>query len=408
EAAISHAVAVLIIACPCAMGLATPIAIMAGANAAALRGILIRDGVALEKAGRIDTVLFDKTGSLTEGRMTLEAVEDLRPAGASLEPLESLAASLARRSSHPVSRALVAAHDARLPKRSVAGPVGLGRGAAPGSSAVRLDFRLPGLGGPRGARTGEEPREWAEWRELRGCGIEARMGAAVYRLGSPTWLRESGVPGTERTGNGGAGVARTVVGVALDDRLLGRLLLTDPLRAESAGVVAGLRQRGFAVGVLSGDVEPVVREVAAAAGMAPELVFGGVRAEGKAEILARLQREGRRVAFVGDGLNDGPALAQADLGIAVGGATDLARASADLVLLRPGLAPLVEAIGIAQKTLRVIRQNLFWAFFYNAVAVPLAMLGFFSPILCAAAMGVSDLIVVGNALRLRRSIEKAK
>lgn len=368
-AAVIHATAVLIIACPCAMGLATPAAIMAGTNAAALRGILIRDGVALEKAGRIDTVVFDKTGTLTHGRLTVRRVE---VAGDGREDPGTdprvLARSLASGSRHPVARAVASMEAA-------------GRDGIPATGALS---------------------DWESWRELRGQGIEGRREGTVYRLGSLEWLRGcgvAGVPSVTEAGEEGDGFGR--VGFAIGDRWAATYELEDGLRPEAAEVVEGLRRDGFRVCLVSGDSATAVRALAERVGIAAEDAMAEVRPEAKAEALARWQRAGRRVAFVGDGINDGPALARADLGIAVGEAADVARESADVVLMRRGLGVLREALGISQATLRTIRQNLFWAFFYNAAGVPLAMLGFFSPILCAAAMGLSDLIVIGNALRLR-------
>lgn len=415
EAALLHAVSVLIVACPCAMGLATPAAIMAGTNLAATRGILIRDGVALEKAGRIRTLVFDKTGTLTEGRLEVSKVLDFRkPAGtneagasstaSSGESVEWLAASLARDSQHPVSRAIAA----RVPAVSAA-PVKtlptLRPAAMPGSGGSKLGTASLALRSdlaftPRPAVASR----WVDWREIRGRGIEAtRADGTVLRLGSPTWLHESGVQDVvaEQGGASARGGAVTLVGLAENQRLLGLFELRDRLRPESQDLVAGLHRDGFDVYLLTGDGWLAAESIAREAGIPTTHVLAEVKPEQKAASLKRLQAEGHRVAFVGDGLNDGPALAQADLGIAVSRATDVARETADVVLMRGGLTGLRAAIDIAQATLRTIRQNLFWAFFYNAAAVPLAMLGFFSPMVCALAMGLSDLIVIGNALRLR-------
>lgn len=360
-AGVIHAVAVLIIACPCAMGLATPAAIMAGVNAAARRGILIRDGVALEKAGCINTVAFDKTGTLTEGRFEVAAVT---PAGKATEAeVLATAAALAAGSTHPVSRAIAAA----------------GAGS-------------------------QQPRRWRDWREVRGRGVEAVDVATgeVWRLGAPAWLAETGAgsPG-DRLEARPTSPGTTRVGLAVGGAVAGWFDLADQPKPAAAQVVAALRAEGLQMVMLTGDQPAAAAAIAAQVGIAPEDVRAGVRPEDKAAAIAALQRVGRRVAFVGDGLNDGPALAQADLGLAVGGASDVARGAADLVLLRADLPAVPEALGLARATLRTIRQNLFWAFFYNAAAVPLAALGFFSPVMCALAMGLSDLMVVGNALRLR-------
>lgn len=370
-AAVIHATSVLIVACPCAMGLATPVAILAGTNAAALNGILVRDGVALEKAGAIDTVVFDKTGTLTMGKLEVVGERDLRRWEEDHEGLVIRAARLASGSSHPVARALL--RKAEL--------VGWG-----GSVLAERDQDQDGT-----------------WREVRGCGLERTRSGKVERLGALPWLHECGVEDMPAE-NGGAlarGQPVSLVGLAEGRRLLGWFELRDVLRSESESVVADLHRDGFDVYLLTGDAWLAAEAVGREAGIAAGNVLAGVRPEDKAGLLERLQGEGRRVAFVGDGLNDGPALARADLGIAVSQATDVAREAADLVLMQGGLGRIRSALGLAQATLRTIRQNLFWAFFYNALAVPLAMLGFFSPVVCAAAMGLSDLLVVGNALRLR-------
>ncbi|MFM1768118.1 MAG: Cation transport ATPase [Verrucomicrobiota bacterium] len=360
-----HVVAsVLIIACPCAMGLATPAAIMAAANAAARRGILIRDGVALEKAGTLTTVLFDKTGTLTAGHPEVVFSEFAHPEG------RSLAAQLARASTHPLSRA----------------------------AAAHLD--PPHANPPHHA----PPAAGSEIREVRGRGIESRQNGQDGRLGSLGWLQESGVdtrPATTFVQRATAEAA-SVIGVAQGSHLVGLLAIRDTLKPGAAAVIQHLRRQGLQVGLVTGDHAAVAAAIGAQLGLAANEVHAEVRPEAKADLVRRLQAAGQRVAFAGDGLNDGPALEQADLGIAVCRASDVAREAADLVLLRTEIDAIPEALGLARATLRVIRQNLFWAFFYNAIGVPLAALGFMSPILCAAAMGASDLIVIGNALRLGR------
>jgi Cu+-exporting ATPase len=363
------AAAVLIIACPCAMGLATPAAIMAGANAAARHGILIRDGVALEKAGGITTVIFDKTGTLTSGRPEVVAAWS---GEAGRAPTSSLALALARPSSHPVSRAVA---------RFCEGP------AAPIS----------------------------DWKEIRGAGLAAQSApvhartallrpAASLRLGSLRWLRETGVDlaAGEPFAAEWLGQGATVVGLACDNGLVASFAIRDALKPGAAAVVAQLRRQNLKTFLVTGDHPATAVAVARAIGLVPENVFAGVRPEQKADLIGRLQRRGERVAFVGDGINDAPALTRADLGIAVCRASDVAREAADILLLRSGLEAVPEAVGLARATLRIIRQNLFWAFFYNALGVPLAALGFISPVFCALAMGISDLIVIGNALRLLR------
>ena len=351
------AAAVLIIACPCAMGLATPVAIMAGANAAAARGILIRDGVALEKAGEVTAVIFDKTGTLTLGKP--EVAECLELAG---DQVVRIAAALARDSTHPISQAIA--------KRSTEG----------------VNF--------------------SDWQEVRGAGVQANVQNpnAVARLGSIPWLRETGVNLAlgESFIAGWSAKGATIVGLALDRELAGFFAVRDALKPGAAKVVEQLQRLGLKTFLLTGDNALSAAAIAWQVGIAPENVFAEVRPEQKSEFVKKLQAAGERVAFVGDGINDAPALTQADLGIAVGRASDVAREAADIILLKSEIEAVPEALGLARATLRTIKQNLFWAFFYNAVGVPLAALGFMIPVLCAAAMGFSDLIVIGNALRLRR------
>lgn len=368
-AAAITAAAVLIISCPCAMGLATPAAIMAGSNAAAQRGILIRDGVALEKAGEVTAVLFDKTGTLTIGKPEVVASELCH--GDLAHPLPKdeeqkvatlrLAVALARPSNHPLSEAVARLDDTDLPL--------------------------------------------TDWQEIRGAGVQAKLdGQAVLRLGSLKWLTERGVDLSkskafveEWTGQGA-----TILGLAEDKALLALLALKDTVKPGAAEVVQQLHRQQLAVYLVTGDNPLTAASIARQAGISTENVFADVRPEQKAELVKKLQQRGKRVAFVGDGINDAPALEQADLGIAVSRASDIAREAADIILLRSDIDAVPESLGLARATLRTIKQNLFWAFFYNALGIPLAALGFMSPVLCAAAMGVSDLVVIGNALRLRR------
>ena len=382
-AAFMVSAAVLIIACPCAMGLATPAAIMASANAAARRGILIRDGVALEKAGNVTAVIFDKTGTLTVGKPEVAGSwlapsssrreEALNSEGKSEPPYvgcyENLAASLARHSTHPISQAI--------------------------------------------AKLSPEEISLSDWTEVRGAGVRANIQHSTSniqrpvieaRLGSLNWLRESGVDVSAGDSfiAGWAAQGATIVGLALDQSLVGLFAVRDTLKSGVAKVVEQLQQRGLKIFLVTGDNALTAAGIAGKIGIVAENVFADVRPEQKAEFVKQLQARGERVAFVGDGINDAPAVEQADLGIAVGRASDVAREAADIILLKSEIEAVPEALGLARATLRTIKQNLFWAFFYNAIGVPLAALGFMSPVLCAAAMGCSDLIVIGNALRLRR------
>ena len=381
-AAFIIAASVLIIACPCAMGLATPAAIMAGSNAAAERGILIRDGVALEKAGRITAVLFDKTGTLTTGKPEVVKVweggevrspkSEVRKKSEEPKSRLRLAAALARHSAHTVSQALTS-----------------------------LSPDGPALG---------------DWQEVRGAGVQAELddnhalpitghqSSVIVRLGSIRWLAESGAdlaPGQQFITEWAAQGA-TVVGLAAGTSLLGLFAVKDAVKGGAREVVRGLERQGLSIHLVTGDNLLTAESIARQTGIQPGHIFAQVRPEQKAELVRKLQRQGQRVAFVGDGINDAPALEQADLGVAVSRASDVAREAADIILLKSELEAVPESLGLARATLRTIQQNLFWAFFYNAIGVPLAALGFMSPILCAAAMGLSDLVVVGNALRLRR------
>jgi len=361
--------AVLIIACPCAMGLATPAAIMAAANVAARRGILIRDGVALEKAGEITAVIFDKTGTLTTGKPVVAALQIIPggPAeGWEETELKSLASAVARHSLHPYSRAVT---------------------ELAGSEEVPLQ----------------------EWRELRGAGLLAKViwkgGERTVRLGSLRWLdrvcsgHDEGSGFVERwTGEGAS-----VIGLGIEDRMAALFAIRDELKPGAAAVVRQLESGGLRVYMVTGDNAATARSLARQAGIPDDRVEAGVRPEEKAAFVKRLQDGMQRVAFVGDGINDAPALEQAHLGVAVSRASDIAREAADVVLLNSEIEAVPDCLALARATLRTIKQNLFWAFFYNAAAVPLAALGFLSPILCALAMGASDLVVIGNALRLRQT-----
>jgi Cu+-exporting ATPase len=366
EKAFVIAAGILIVACPCAMGLATPAAIMASANTAARRGILIRDGVALEKAGKITAVIFDKTGTLTVGKP--EVAETWKAEGR-MKKAETIAASLARHSTHPISQAI--------------------------------------------AKVSAEKIELKDWKEIRGCGVEAKWQMAdgrwqMGKLGSLHWLKECGVDlaAGEKFIAEWFAQGATLVGLASEKHLLGLFAVRDALKTNAKSVVEQLQRQGLKTFLLTGDNSLTAASIAQQVGIAAENIFAEVRPEQKAEFVKKLQASGERVAFVGDGINDAPALTQADLGIAVSRASDVARAAADIILLKSEIEAVPEALGLARATLRTIKQNLFWAFFYNALGVPLAAMGFISPIICAAAMGFSDLIVIGNALRLLRWRQK--
>jgi P-type Cu+ transporter len=421
-AAFIIAAAVLIIACPCAMGLATPTAIMAGSNAAAQKGILIRDGVALEKAGLVTAVLFDKTGTLTSGKPALE--QTWFAPGTDPEEAKAAAAALARHSAHPISQAVAATSpNATISALPLSATIP-GLPALPKSTDVHIRPRSADILVRHGLQTqhgdGQEslrpvqqdaPRtalggaDNSGWREIRGAGVEGRTAEGQFaRLGSITWLADNGVdsrPG-EKFLDEWTAQGATVVGLARGGELQALFAVRDTLKPGAAGVVETLKNQGLRVYMVTGDNTRTANAVAKQAGINPEHVFAQVRPEHKADFVKKLQAQGERVAFVGDGINDAPALEQADLGIAVSRASDIAREAADMILLKSEIEAVPESLGLAKATLRTIRQNFFWAFFYNSMGVPLAALGFLSPILCAAAMGISDMVVIGNALRLRR------
>ncbi len=351
EPALIGAVSVLVIACPCALGLATPTAVVAGTGAAARAGILVKDVDALERAPRIDTVVFDKTGTLTRGRpgVTRVVVES-----GSEDELIAVAAAVQRQSEHPLAKALVAHAEVRgfpsLPATAFRNEVGRGVSAE------------------------------VEGRTVR---VGNREFAGLAEHGS-----DEGVFGEE-----------SVVWVAADG-LRGAIAFADPLRPQAKQAVAELEALDIRPLMLSGDADAVVERVAAQVGIRE--ARGGVRPNQKAAAVQEMRTAGQRVAMVGDGVNDAPALAAADLGIAVGSGTDIAIETADITLMRPDPTLIPAALAASRATLRKIRQNLFWAFVYNVVGIPAAALGYLSPTVAGAAMALSSVCVVGNSLLLRR------
>ncbi len=365
--AISHAllaaVAVLVVACPCAMGLATPAAIMVGSGRAAELGVLLRKGEALEALARVDTVLLDKTGTITRGRPTLTAV--LPAAGIDPDALLGWAAAVERGSEHPLARAVLAAARQR----------GL-RVAAP-----------------------------AAFVATAGGGAQAEVDGAVVVVGSARHLEQLGIDADAERAAPLQRDGHSVVFVARDGRVAGLLGVSDPPRAESAAVVAELRRAGLRLEMVSGDAPAAAQAIARAVGI--DAVHAGITPQGKAEVVRALQQQGRRVAFVGDGINDAPALAQAEVGVALAGGTDIAIEAADVTLAHGGLGSLVDALRVARASIATIRGNLFWAFGYNVLLIPVAA-GLFSrwglhlsPMLAGVAMGLSSLFVLANSLRLR-------
>ena len=366
--AILNAAAVLVIACPCALGLATPTAIMAGTGAAARRGILIKDAEALEVAHRVDVVAFDKTGTLTEGRAVLVAAE---AADGDRPGLLADAAALQAGSAHPLARAVLEA--ARTEAAAAA--------AAPATDA----------------------------RAVPGRGVAAEVGGRPLRLGSTRWMRESGIDlaplaaraaALEAEGRTVSWLAEVPVAGGAVPRLRGLLAFGDSLKPTARVAVEALRAQGVRTVLVSGDNAGSAHAVARALGI--DEVHAEVLPADKAALVERLRAGGHTVAMVGDGINDAPALAAADVGIAMSTGTEVAMQAAGVTLMRGNPALVADAIDIARRTRAKIRQNLFWAFVYNVVGLPLAALGLLDPMLAGAAMAFSSVSVVTNALWLRR------
>ena len=369
--ALVSAIAVLVIACPCAMGLATPTAIMVGTGRGAEAGILIRGGETLETAHRVSIVVLDKTGTLTLGR---PVVDDVTAApGSSVAEVLDLAAAAEKGSEHPLAAAIVAR-----------------------AQLDELGF-LPATG----------------FVAEVGGGVQATVttpdGVRNVLVGSERWLTERGVDlDSLRTDDAAGAVARTMAFVAADGRALGRIAITDPIKAESASAIAALDHAGIETWLATGDAATTASAVAAAVGIDPSRILADARPADKTALIERLQAGDRIVGMVGDGLNDAPALAAADLGIAIGTGADVAIEASDVTLVGGDPRAIATAIELSRATMRVIRQNLFWAFAYNILLIPVAMgvlypaLGItLNPALAAGAMAMSSVLVVLNSLRLR-------
>ena len=372
ETAILNAVAVLVIACPCALGLATPAAIMAGTGVAARHGVLIKDAQALELAQRTTVIAFDKTGTLTEGKPSVTAFDAV---GVPREQALALAAAVQRQSDHPLARAVVAAHEADL----------VARGVAAGSTDIVA----------------------ADARAVAGRGVQAHVDGQLLALGSTRWRDELGIDvppeldaraaELEHAGNTISWLMRADAPRAL----LALIAFGDTVKPGARDAIAALSARGVASVLVTGDNRGSAAAVAAALGIGE--VHAQVLPDDKARVVAELKRtHGGVVAMVGDGINDAPALAAADVGIAMATGTDVAMHTAGITLMRGDPALVADAIDISKRTYRKIQQNLFWAFVYNLIGVPLAALGWLNPVIAGAAMAFSSVSVVTNALLLRR------
>ncbi len=356
--ALVNAVAVLVIACPCALGLATPTAIMVGTGRGAAAGILVKNAQALELAKNVEVLAVDKTGTLTLGQ---PAVTDVLPAGgADAAGLLRAAASLEQGSTHPLAEAVVA------------------RAREEGHALAQPD----------------------ELRAVAGKGLTATLGGEAYALGSPAFLAERGVAVPQALLVQLAGAGKSVVAVSRGPTFLGLLGIADRLRPTSREAVERLSAQGIEVVMLTGDNRATAAAIAREAGIAH--VEAEVLPQDKAAAVARLKAGGKLVGMVGDGINDAPALAAADVSFAIGGGSDVALEAADVTLMRSDLLSAADAIDLSRATLAKIRQNLFFAFIYNVLGIPLAALGYLSPVIAGAAMAMSSVSVVSNSLLLRR------
>ncbi|MEO5316793.1 heavy metal translocating P-type ATPase [Pseudarthrobacter sp. CC12] len=362
QAAFTAAVAVLVIACPCALGLATPTALLTGTGRGAQLGILIKGPQVLEDTRTVDTIVLDKTGTVTSGKLSVSAVQSLGEASGN--ELLALAGAVEAASEHPIAHAIA-----------------------------------------RAARTNGPLQAVTDFDSAPGGGVRGTVNGRAVVVGREGWLRDNGIDGPVGGGQmlkaleeSGA----TVIWVGVDGEAGGLISLTDTVKPGSAAAIARLKELGLRPVLLTGDNASAALTVAARVGIPVEDVMAGVLPEGKIEAVRRLQESGATVAMAGDGVNDAAALAQSDLGIAMGSGTDVAIAAADLTVMGSDLGQVAQAIELSRRTLATIKSNLFWAFFYNAVGIPVAAMGLLNPMIAGAAMAASSVLVVSNSLRLRR------
>lgn len=353
--AFSAVLAVLVIACPCALGLATPTAMMVASGRGAQLGIFLKGHRALEASRAVDTVVFDKTGTLTTGHLTVTAVT--AAPGWESEEIIALAAAVEDGSEHAIGTAIVAAAETRQPVE--------------------------------------------EFRAFPGNGVSGLVGRRRVMVGRPRWVSgHHPIPDAVQTARrDGESRGETVVLVSVDDVVCGAVAVADAVKVSAAGAVAALHRRGLRTVLLTGDNPTAAAEVAALVGI--DEVIAEVLPEGKVDVIEQLREQGRVVAMVGDGINDGPALVSADLGLAIGRGTDVAIAAADIILVREDLEVVPQALDLARATMRTIRVNMVWAFGYNVAAIPIAAAGLLNPLIAGAAMAFSSFFVVSNSLRLR-------
>ncbi|MBI2448120.1 heavy metal translocating P-type ATPase [Candidatus Microgenomates bacterium] len=361
------AVAVLVIACPCALGLATPTAIMVGTGLGAKKGILIKNGESLEKGKKIDAVIFDKTGTLTEGKPVVTDIVVIPRGDTSGSPEVSprgvltVAASLDKNSDHPLARAIV----------------------------------------ERAEKDGVKLLEVEKFENVAGKGVKGFIGGKQVAVGNEKMAEELGVKLKDETFlRKLQAEAKTVVMIVREKEILGLVAIADTVKPDAVEAIRQLKNKNIAAIMITGDnqktAEAIGRELKI------DQIFAEVLPQEKAAIVKKLQEEGKKIAFIGDGINDAPALAQSDFGIAMGTGTDIAIEAGNIVIVKGSPMKVVEAIALSQKTFRVIQQNLFWAFAYNAAAIPLAAVGLLSPMIAAGAMAFSSVSVVVNSLRIKK------
>lgn len=360
ETALMNATAVLVIACPCALGLATPTSIMVGSGLSAEHGILFKDAASLEETGKVNAIIFDKTGTLTAGTL---AVELAKPVNASEVDLLNYVASLESKTSHPIGKAL-----------------------------VRYATEFNGV-----------ISEVVNYEEVPGHGLQGNVNGALVQIGHSRWMTELGYDMAalmdEIQASEAQGMAVSVV--AADGNIAGILGVADVVRQESIDVIKQLKDLGVEVWMLTGDNKRTAAHIGKLVGI--NHIMAEVLPQDKANKVAELKAQGKMVAMVGDGINDAPALATADVGIAIGSGTDIAMESADVVLMNASLSTLVSAFKASRKTMKNIKENLFWAFIFNTLGIPLAGVGMLTPMIAGTAMAFSSFTVVSNSLRLKRA-----